>query len=382
MIRKIILGLSLGYVLFFFGWSTFPIALGTFWGCWSLGWALETPPIVTTPLPSLHVSGNRIVDPQGAEVRLRGVDIQDPFVLDHDDADEDGKPDHPVAEADTDFARIASWGANAVRLMIYPGFVSHVGIDSYLERYVDRLVDLAGRHRMYAVIDYHPIGEPDRWDESATAADIVWRYPTRVRVFDSDFGRATAFWNAVAARYGRRNHVLFEIWNEPAAENDERFTWAKWRPFGERLNRIVRERSGNIIIAPGPHYTSDLSDVPTSPYSDTNLAYSIHIYPGHVGAGVDPRPEWDRRFGFLTETYPIVVTEWGFKADGDEVTKGTVEGYGRPFMEYMDARRLSWSACAYVADGSLAMWGRDWRTPTEYGAFVRESLADARRSRP
>lgn len=331
-------------------------------------------------LPALHVSGNRIVDASDTEVRLRGVNIEDAFFLDVWDMDRDGNPaPRHFAEIDTDFTRIASWGANSVRLMIYPGFVSHVGIDSYFEKYLDRLADLAERHRMYVVIDYHPIGEPDGWYESESDSSMWWGH--NVRVHDSDFGRATAFWNAAAARYGRRSHVLFEIWNEPAAENDDLFTWATWRPFGERLIGVVRQHSGNIVIAPGPHYTSDLSDVPTSPYSDTNLAYSIHIYPNIVGTGEDPRHEWDRRFGFLTETYPIFVTEWGFMTHED-MMEGTVEEYGRPLMDYMDSRRLSWSACSYYADWQLEMWEKDWRTPTEFGAFVRESLAGGRRSRP
>lgn len=206
------------------------------------------------------------------------------------------------------------------------------------------------------------------------------------RLFDSNWEAVTAFWDAASARYGGRSHVVFEIWNEPADGNDGTdalFHWSDWRPFGERLNGIIRQRSGNLIIAPGPHWTSDLSEVPTSPYSDTNLAYAVHVYPNFVEAGEDPRPEWDRTFGFLAETYPIVVSEWSYHdANGNEATGSPLKDFGQPFMEYMDAHRFSWMAFEYYPIGLSSLVELVFRTPTEFGAFVRESLADVRRSRP
>lgn len=157
-------------------------------------------------------------------------------------------------------------------------------------------------------------------------------YPAKVH-YTSE-AMAVEFWDRVAARYGDKSHVLFEIYNEPADETSK-FTWADWRPTGEKLIATVRQHSDNIILGPGPEYSSDLSAVPENPYSDANLIYVAHIYPITI-AGIaekDQAAEWERLFGFMASTYPVIVSEWGFH-DGtdDEIVNDNLEGYARPLI--------------------------------------------------
>lgn len=322
-------------------------------------------------LSPLHVEGNRIVDAEGAPVRLRGVNIEDPVLLERQDLDGDGESDPHYDQVDGDFARVASWGANVVRLAAAPGFVEYFG-ESYFTDYYDWLVDLAQDHGLYAIAEYHGIGDPGGWYPSeydGALPDLV------VPLYDSDLDKAIAFWEVAAGRYGERDHVLFDIFNEPASEERE-FGWADWRPFGEQLIAVVRERSNNLILGPGPYWTSDLSEVGEDPWDDSNVVYPVHMYPGSLwGGGADPREQWDERFGYLADDYPVMVTEWGFHDGGDSVTDGTREEFGEPLLDYLDEREMSWAAYIWHPFAEPPMLELDWETPTEFGQFVRARLA-------
>lgn len=334
-------------------------------------------PSVGATLSKLSVSGNRIVNEEGEDIRLRGVNFEDPFVLEKDDLNQDGVPDNHFAEIATDFARVKKLGANVVRLTLYPGYYRLVGGESYLTTYVDRMINLAKENDLYVIISYHAIGRPGGWYES-DSDEMLADYPAKIYYSDSDM--AVAFWNTVAARYGKRNHVLFEIYNEPVDQSAD-FTWADWRPTGELLIATIRRHSDNIILGSGPKYTTDLSDVPKNPYSDSNLVYVAHVYPNSypdiVNKGVDPVSEWERRFGFLAKTYPVIVSEWGFHNGGDETTNGTLEGFGEPLLDYLDKKKLHWVAYFYhPLDGEPPMLESDWTTLTEFGEFVKKRLQD------
>lgn len=100
---------------------------------------------------------------------------------------------------------------------------------------------------------------------------MLWEYPAKVHY--SDTALAVRFWDAVAGRYGKRRHVLFEMYNE-SADQSAPFKWAEWRPTGETLIATIRRHSDNIILGPGVNYTGDLTEVPENPYSDRNLVYT------------------------------------------------------------------------------------------------------------
>jgi len=332
-------------------------------------------PSAKATLSKLRVSGNRIVTEEGKEIRLRGFNFEDPFFLEKDDLDHsgDGLPDNHFAQIATDFKRVKALGANIVRLPIYPGFYRLVGGENYLATYVDPAVDLAEKNGLYLIISYQAIGRPGGWYSSESDVMLA-AYPTKVLYTDSDM--AVAFWDKVAARYGQRKHVLFEIYNEPMDETAN-YTWADWRPTGQLLIDTVRKHSKNIILGSGPKYSNDLSDVPTNPYKDSNLVYVAHVYPGNVPKGENQVAEWERSFGFLAKTYPVIVSEWGFHNGGDETTNGTLEGFGKPLVDYLDQKNLHWTAYVYAPpDAEPAMLENDWTTLNEFGKFVKQRLHD------
>lgn len=327
-------------------------------------------------ISKLHVLGNHIVNDEGQSIRLRGVSFEDPFMLEKG-ANENGVVDNHFSKIAVDFTRVKALGANVVRLSIFPGYYFLVGGDKYLTSYVDHMVDLAQENGLYVIISYHVIGRPGGWYESDSDTTMLPNYPARVHYTDTNM--AVAFWNNVATRYGQKNHVLFEMYNEPVGmldpTNDD-FTWEKWRPTGQLLIDTIRQHSDNIILGSGPKYTGDLSDVPTNPYTDSNLVYVAHIYPNTVPKGEDQIMEWNRRFGFLSSTYPVIVSEWGFHNGGkDETTRGTIEGFGKPLLDYLDQKDINWVAYVYhPPDDEPPMLESDWATLNEFGQFVKNRL--------
>lgn len=324
-------------------------------------------------LSSLTVSDNKILDGSGEEIRLRGVNIEDPYLLDNQDIDEDGEIDPHFENVSEDFQQIKEMGANVVRLTIVPGIYRELG-ESYLTDYFDQLVDLAEENSLYAIIDYHAIGKPGGWYPSELD-ETTLPDQTIERLYYTDEEMAVSFWEVVADRYGDRSHVIFDIYNEPADEDND-FTWTDWRPTGETLIATIRRYSDNLILAPGPYWTSDLSEVPENPYSDNNMAYAVHMYPGSLDEGADQEEEWENRFGFLAETYPVIVSEWGFEENGDEVTNGTQSGYAEPLLDYLNENNLHWLAYVYHPFADPNMVGNDWVTLTIFGEFVAERLGD------
>ena len=328
-------------------------------------------PSAGATLSKLKVLDNRIVNEDGQEVRLRGVNTTDPLWLEKLDFKRNGVPDNRFSEIATDFAAVKKLGANIVRLPLYPGYYFLLGGETYLSTYVDRMIDLAEENGLYAIISYHAIGRPGGWYSSGSD-DVLPGYSAKLYYTDSDM--AVAFWDKVATRYGQRKHVIFEIYNEPADDTDD-FTWADFRPTGELLIATIRKHSDNIILGSGPKYSNDLSDVPTNPYSDSNLVYVAHVYPGTVPKGEDLVSEWERLFGFLAKTYPVIVSEWGFRSGGDETTNGTLEGFGKPLLDYLDQKKIHWVAFVYLPpDAEPPMLEPDWTTLNEFGKFVKERL--------
>ncbi len=330
-------------------------------------------PSAGATLSKLHVLGNRIVNEKGEEVRLRGVNTTDPLWLEKLDFKRNGVPDNRFKEIATDFTRMKELGANVVRLPLYPGYYFLVGGEKYLTIYVDRMIDLAEENGLYAIISYHAIGRPGGW-YSSDSDTVLPAYPAKLYYTDSDM--AVAFWDSVSTRYGKKKHVLFEIYNEPMDETTN-YTWAQWRPTGQLLINTIRQHSDNIILGSGPKYSNDLSDVPKNPYSDSNLVYVAHVYPGNVPKGEDQVAAWERSFGFLASTYPVIVSEWGFHNGGDETTNGTLDGYARPLLDYLDQKNIHWVAYVYLPpDAEPAMLEPDWTTLNEFGKFVKQRLHD------
>ncbi|WP_226021766.1 fibronectin type III domain-containing protein [Halomicrobium salinisoli] len=238
------------------------------------------------PTPKLEREGNKLVDECGNEVILRGVNIVDPARANRGWRGATADEMIEMATANTD------WPNTVIRLPMQPQDISaapdrsgnneshHIHgdnwgpalpvaftqeeLDTYLERFVDPLVDMAAERGFYIQLDYHrhypifhqaqyedEVSEWQRCGQETFANDygmcgergVLWHGADQVDEIQSLDGapddayfetessevnnngganvaeafdeEMTMFWSTVADRYAGEPHVIFDIFNEP-----------------------------------------------------------------------------------------------------------------------------------------------------------------------
>jgi len=222
--------------------------------------------------------GNRIYSPNGTPLLLRGVMPPDPAAL-----EERGLFKREY------YAAIIARGANVIRVAVHPERWLHN--PDYLRRYLGPLVTWGQELGIYIIIDWHYIGNVI----SGAGAQMprISRQPLELTL---------EFWGQVAEYFRETPHVMFEIFNEP-----ESISAGEWHAAAQRIIGVIRTQGAKqLVIVGGVEFGKDLGWVLTNPLKDTNLAYASHIYPAHSAE------QWPVWFGEVSETYPVLMTEWGF----------------------------------------------------------------------
>ncbi len=234
--------------------------------------------------PMLFVEGNKILQPSGDVIELRGLMPPDPVKL------------HSKNKFNKRFfQKIKYSGANVVRIPVHPE--NYYYNKDYLWRYLDPVITWAGELDMYIIIDWHYIGNiEDSTGEKMPDIDIEAKEFT------------LQFWKQVANYFKEVPNVIFEIFNEPA--NISSGQWVK--NAAEIIETIREQGAKQIIIVGGIDYSKDLLWVKESPIDGDNIVYASHIYPIHTN--------WDYYFGDIAEKYPVLITEWGFMDENRNTT--------------------------------------------------------------
>lgn len=300
--------------------------------------------------PLLSVENNKIVDPSGRAVTLKGLMPPDPAVL----------------HSRNRFHRrllqeMKNTGANVVRIPVHPENFYHD--EDYLWRYLDPVVSWAGELGMYVIINWHYIGSI----ESGRGREMP-DLDIEPKAFSKQF------WKQTAAYFRDTTNVIFEIFNEPAM-----ITAETWAINAEELVKIIRSQNANqVIIVGGIEYARDLSWVKDRPVDEANIVYASHIYPAH------DKNLWGDYFGDISERYPVLITEWGFLDKNGEAADqlylvGDEESYGKPLLNYLEERNIGWVACWYDDVWAPPMLKDKGKSYTKYGHFVINNLGGGER---
>lgn len=327
-------------------------------------------------LPPLHVDGNRLRDPAGAEVWLQGVCIDS---LEWSAGGERILTSVPVA--------IDLWKANVVRLPVKAkywfgtGEYQKDGGEAY-RRLVDTVRDECRRRGAYLALDLHGFGAP-------TAADA-------------------AFWKAAAEHFKDDPVVIFELFNEP-----HDIPWEVWRNGGDTekskhddqqvvqntiktedkrcvgmqalVDAIRSTGAKNLLAAGGLGWSYDLSGVVNGfALQDTadgqGIMYVWHTYPwSHWKVG------WQKAVLDAAAQYPILVSEVGnirrwedfsFIKQGERVEDITTGDWPRDILGLIQTHRLNWTGFSFHVTCGPPMIS-DWSyTPNDYwGVYVKRALA-------
>ena len=121
---------------------------------------------------------------------------------------------------------------------------------------------------------------------------------------------AIAFFQDMARTYGTRNHVIYEIYNEPL-----QISWSGTiKPYAQAVISAIRAIDpDNLIIVGTPSWSQDVDVAAADPIAGTNIAYTLHFYAGTHGQFLR-----DKAQTALNRGVALFVTEWGsVNANGD-----------------------------------------------------------------
>ena len=172
------------------------------------------------------------------------------------------------------------WKASIVRAALgvhEKGYLTHPEAE---KARVCAVVDAAIAADMYVLIDWH--------DHHA----------------NKHTGLAVAFFSEMARKYGRRPHVIYEIFNEPI----KGLTWARdVKPYAEKVIAAIRAIDpDNLIIVGTPNWSQDVDLAAADPIKADNIAYALHFYAGTHKESLRAKAVTAMELGL-----PLFVTEWG-----------------------------------------------------------------------
>ncbi|PUA29050.1 MAG: endoglucanase [Cellvibrio sp. 79] len=217
------------------------------------------------------------------------------------------------------------WGSNLVR--------AAMGVEEgggYLQdptgnkNKVKAVVDAAIANDMYVIIDWHT-----HHAEQFTAQSI-------------------AFFQEMARTYGNKNHVIYEVYNEP-------LDTASWsgviKPYAQQVVNAIRAIDpDNLIIVGTRTWSQRVDEASRDPIVGKNIAYTLHFYAGSHG-----QPIRDFAQTALNNNAAIFVTEWGsVNANGDG---GVNYGETNAWVDFMKRNNISHANWALndKAEGSSAL---------------------------
>lgn len=237
----------------------------------------------------LKLVNKQLSDQNGNAIQLKGWST---FSINYDEV-------LPCLTSDG-FTAMKSWGANVVRLAIYPknskGSYSE-STDALIKKYITMASDL----KMYVLVDWHVLDGDENSGNPATYKDQA----------KGMFQRITSWVTSVGY-----SNVLYEICNECSG-----VTWDAIKSYANEVLPVIQSGDpGAIVIVGTPQWDQNINEAVSSPisasaYPNLGLMYAFHFYAcSHMGLL--------GRLNSASASIPVFISEWGsvrFDGGGNEV---------------------------------------------------------------
>lgn len=243
-------------------------------------------------------------------------------------------------------------GIDIFRIAVYPdddptfGYISN---PSGFTAQVNNLVQICEQNGIYALIDWHVMGE------SNPLVNLTY---------------AQQFWSDMATAHKDRKNVIYEICNEPNYTNGDG-SWTNIRTYANTIIPLIRAIDPDSVIIVGtPNWSQLGSDVVNNKLSYSNIMYTFHFYAAtHDTSMLTP----------YINQLPIFVTEWGTtEASG---AGGTNNTRADEFINIMAGNtggpKISWCAWSWSeapeTSGMLnvgACTSENWTSLKPTGSYV------------
>lgn len=302
----------------------------------------------------VKVEGNKFIGQDGKELIFRGLCYSDPVKL--------------VREGQWNeryFDEAAEWGANVVRFAVHPQNLNNYGWDKTIA-IMDQGVQWAKERGMYVIMDWHSIG--NLGTEKYTSA-----------MYNTTKEETFKFWRTIAQHYADEPQVaLYEIFNEPTvtAAGTRGMTWTQWKGLQEQIIDTIRTYNPDAVcLCAGFNWAYDLTPVATEPIERSNVAYVAHPYPQKRDQPWEE--QWEKDFGYVADTYPVICTEIGFCLEdepGAHVPVKSTEVYGEHITKYFEEKGISFTVWCFDTAWAPTLIS-DWDfTLTTQGKFFKYYL--------
>jgi aryl-phospho-beta-D-glucosidase BglC (GH1 family) len=306
-------------------------------------------------LPKIKVDGKNIVTEKGEVIRLKGVSFSDP-----DKLERDGQWNLRY------FQEAKNWGCNVVRFPVHPPRLNDRGWDEYFAL-LEQGVTWAEQLGMYVIIDWHIIGN---------LSTEQWFLPIYITTCDETI----KFWKRTAKLFkGNPTVAVYELYNEPTNQGGKlgELNWDILRSLHEKVIDEIRTIDDEkIFLVSGMNWGYFLDEVIDNPVNRKNVAYTSHPYPQKEEAPWEEK--WEKSWGHVADTYPIIATEFGFMPEtepGAHIPCLGDETYGNAIIDYFDKKGISFTLWSFDPDWAPTLI-RDWEfTPSMQGKFFKEVLS-------
>jgi endoglucanase len=336
------------------------------------------------PAAQLHVSGNKLLDANGQQVILRGVNRSGAeYSCVNGTGIFDGEMDQAAINA------MKSWGINAVRMPLNEAcwngesYVNSQFSGANYQNAIKSEVALMNASGLDVILDLHwTDGTYTGNSAGCSSAQAVCQKPM------PDSAQAIPFWSSVAAAFKGNDAVIFDLFNEPYASradnNNTTEGWQCWETgspctginypvagMQQMVTAVRNAGANNVIMLGGEEYSNDLTDwlqfEPTDP--DHNLVASWHSYNFNT---CNSQSCWTSQVAPVIAQVPVIAGEIG-----ENDCSGS---YINPLTTWLDSENTSYLAWAWNADfqcssGPGLVTDYVPGTPTAYGSAYKAHLA-------
>jgi len=322
--------------------------------------------------PALKITDNKIVDANGKNVKLRGVNRSGAeFAC----IQGNGLWDGPVDQSSV--SNILKWNVNIVRVPLNEdcwlginGVPSNLGGEAY-QKAIAAYVNLLHQNNIYVILDLH-------WTASGST-----KATKQTPMPDKD--HAPDFWKSVANYFKGNNAIIFDIFNEPYPNGntfDQTAAWNCWRTgtqctgtdyqvagMQELVTAVRSTGSTHILMLGGLAYSNSLTQWLTYAPNDTlnQLAASWHSYNFNFckDSGC-----WNQYVLPVSKKVPVIIGEMG----EDDCAHGYVDG----LMNWADQNGLhylGWTWNTWDCKTGPALITSYDGTATSFGAGIKNHYA-------
>lgn len=286
----------------------------------------------------LSVSGTKLVNECGNPVQLRGMSSHGVhwFTQCYSDASLN--------------ALVNNWGIDVFRIAMYVQEGGYINNPSQWKTWIDNMVDLCGSKGIYCIIDWHILNPGDP---------------------NANLTEARDFWSYMSQKHAGKDHVLYEIANEPNG-----VSWSTVKNYAnDIIPRIRANDASTIIIVGTPTWSQDVDVAANDPLSFSNLMYALHFYSGTHGASLRTKAD-----NAISRGLALFVTEFGTSA---------ADGNGGPFlspqtdewMSWMNTKGLSWINWSFADKNETsaalsinACGAGNWNSTSTSGTYIKNKI--------